>query len=56
MGAVTVGYKCHRAWYLPSGGQWLGIGWTPRRGGSPPSNASLPFNPKHAFVQEQCLP
>ena len=29
LGAVTVGYKC-----LPSGGQWLGIGW-PWRGGGP---------------------
>ena len=24
--AVTVVYKCHRTWHLPSGRQWLGIG------------------------------
>ena len=24
LGAVTVGYKCHWGWHLPSGGQWLG--------------------------------
>ena len=42
MGAVTVGYKCHRAWHLVSGRQWLGIGWAPWSGGVPPrSNASL---------------
>ena len=34
---VTVGSKCHRAWQLPSGRQWLGIGWAPWRGrGVPP--------------------
>ena len=33
MGAVTVGYKCHCSWHLASGGQWLGIGWPPCRGG-----------------------
>ena len=42
LGAVTVGYCCHSAWHLPSGGQWLGIGWAPWRGAtSPPSNSSL---------------
>ena len=48
MDAVTVGYECRWRWPLPSGGQWLGIGWAPGGGGggvgtSPPSNASLPW-------------
>ena len=33
MGAVAFGYKSHGAWHLPSGGQWLGIGWGPAKGG-----------------------
>ena len=34
LGVATVSYKCHGGWHLPSGRQWLGIGWTPwRRGG-----------------------
>ena len=48
VGAVTVGYKCHRSWHFASGRQWLGRGWTPQwggGGGSPPSNASLPPPP-----------
>ena len=28
-------------WRLPSGGQWLGIGWAPWRGVTPPSNVSV---------------
>ena len=35
LGAVTVGYKCHRGRNLASGGQWLGIGWALWRGGVP---------------------
>ena len=31
LGAVSVGYKCHSRWHLPSGRQWLGIGWAPWR-------------------------
>ena len=35
---VTVGYQCHRSWHLPSGRQWLGIGWAPckKAGGAAP--------------------
>ena len=32
LGAVTVGYKCHRRWHFASGRQWLGVGWAPWRG------------------------
>ena len=45
MGAVSVGYKCHGSRHLASGGQWLGIGWAPWRGGGdtfPTSNAFVP--------------
>ena len=46
LGAVTVGCKRRCSWHLASGGQWLGIGWAPWRGGggAPP----LPTHP--------CLP
>ena len=32
MRAVAVGYKCHCSWHLPSGRQWLDMGWAPRKG------------------------
>ena len=50
--AVTVGYKCHLGWHSASGGQWLGIGWAPWRGGggtSPPS--PLPVRPSPGAKQ-----
>ena len=45
LGAVIVGYKCHRSRHLALGRQRLRVGWVPWRGRggktSPPSNASL---------------
>ena len=32
-GGVLEPIKRHGGWHLPSGGQWLGIGWAPWRGG-----------------------
>ena len=38
MGAVTVGFKCQCSWRLPSGRQYMGIGWASwgGGGGNPP--------------------
>ena len=43
---------------MASGGQWLGIGWAPWRGGtSPPSNASLPVpGPRRPICSASTLP
>ena len=46
LGAVTVGYKCRGSWRLPSGGQWLGIGWAPWRGGWGGYLPPLPMHPR----------
>ena len=40
--AVTVGYTYHRSWHLPSGRQWLRIGWAPWMGGTSPHLQCIP--------------
>ena len=56
LGAVTVGYKCHGAWYLPPGRQWLGTGWAPWRGGDPfPPFQCIPRVPPTPLYDEMTM-
>ena len=41
LGAVVVGYSW--SWHLPSGEQWLGIGWALCRGGGGGGHCNLPI-------------